>query len=104
MKKLIMTIVIAACLALCAAVWPQTEVVGKTPAPAPTHAVNTAEPRAGACTCGSARSSRTCTDAGARTHPHLETSSRPDANGHRPAARRRGVCEGLWLTGIPGAQ
>ena len=31
MKKLIMVTVIAACLALCAAVWPQTEVVEKTP-------------------------------------------------------------------------
>ena len=39
MKKLIMTTVIAACLALCAAVWPQSEVVEKTPVPTPTPAV-----------------------------------------------------------------
>ena len=44
MKKLIMVTVIAACLALCAAVWPQTEAVGKTPTPAPTPAVNAPEP------------------------------------------------------------
>ena len=39
MKKLIITIVIAACLALCAAVWPQNEVVEETPAPTQTPAV-----------------------------------------------------------------
>ena len=44
MKKLIMRIVIAACLALCAAVWPQTEVVEKTPIPAPTPAVSAPGP------------------------------------------------------------
>lgn len=44
MKKLIMKIVIAACLALCATVWPQTEVVGKKPAPAPTPVVSAPEP------------------------------------------------------------
>ena len=44
MKKLIMVTVIVACLALCAAVWPQTEVAEKTPTPAPTPAVNAPEP------------------------------------------------------------
>ena len=44
MKKLIMTIVIAACLALCAAVWLQSEVGEKTPTPAPTPAVIATEP------------------------------------------------------------
>lgn len=44
MKKLIMTIVIAACLALCAAVWPQTEAVEKTPMPSPIAIVRAAEP------------------------------------------------------------
>ena len=44
MKKLIMVTVIAACLALCAAVWPQTEVVEKTPTSAPTPAVSAPEP------------------------------------------------------------
>ena len=39
MKKLIMTTVIAACLALCAAVWPQNEVAKETPAPTQTPAV-----------------------------------------------------------------
>lgn len=44
MKKLIMVTVITACLALCATVWPQTEVVEKTPTPAPTPAVSAPEP------------------------------------------------------------
>ena len=39
MKKFIMTTVIAACIALCAAVWPQSKVVKETPAPIPTTAV-----------------------------------------------------------------
>ena len=39
MKKLIMAPVIAACIALCAAVWPQSKVVEETPAPIPTTAV-----------------------------------------------------------------
>lgn len=33
MKKLIMTTVIAACLAVCAAVWPQSEAVEETTRP-----------------------------------------------------------------------
>ncbi|MGI6270460.1 MAG: hypothetical protein ACOYKJ_08025 [Candidatus Howiella sp.] len=40
MKKLIVTAVIAACLALCAAVWPQTEAVEKTPVPTTVPAVS----------------------------------------------------------------
>ena len=44
MKKLIMVTVITTCLALCAAVWPQTEVVEKTPTSAPTPAVSAPEP------------------------------------------------------------
>lgn len=44
MKKFIMMTVITACLALCAAVWPQVEVVEKTPTPAPTPAVSAPEP------------------------------------------------------------
>lgn len=44
MKKLIMVTVITACLALCAAVWPQTEVAEKLPTPAPTPAVSAPEP------------------------------------------------------------
>lgn len=42
MKKLIMTIVIAACLALCAAVWPQDEPARETPAlPTPAAVIAT---------------------------------------------------------------
>ena len=43
MKKLIMTTVIAACLALCAAVWPQNEVIEETPAPTQPPAVSAPE-------------------------------------------------------------
>lgn len=39
MKKFIMATVIAACIALCAAVWPQSKVVKETPVPPPTPAV-----------------------------------------------------------------
>ena len=39
MKKFIMATVIAACIALCAAVWPQSKAVEETPAPPPTPAV-----------------------------------------------------------------
>ena len=39
MKKLIMTTVIAACIALCAAVWPKSEAVEEIPAPTPPPAV-----------------------------------------------------------------
>ena len=40
-RRFIVTTAITACLALCAAVWPQTEKVGKTPAPSETAAVTT---------------------------------------------------------------
>lgn len=39
MKKFITATVIAACIALCAAVWPQSKVVKETPVPPPTPAV-----------------------------------------------------------------
>ena len=44
MMKFIMMTVITACLALCAAVWPQTEVVEKTSTAALTPAVSAPEP------------------------------------------------------------
>ena len=40
-NRIIITATFAACLALCAAVWPQTEKVGETPAPSETAAVTT---------------------------------------------------------------
>lgn len=43
MKKFIMAVVIAACLALCAAVWPKGNEVEETPKPTQTTAVNTPE-------------------------------------------------------------
>ena len=43
-KRIIIAVAFTACLALCAAVWPQTEKVGKTPAPSETAAVTTPRP------------------------------------------------------------
>ena len=43
MKKLIMAAMIAACIALCAAMWPQSEAIEKTPAPIPIPAVSAPE-------------------------------------------------------------
>ena len=43
MKKFIMATVIAACIALCAAVWPQSKVVKETPVSPPTPAVCAAD-------------------------------------------------------------
>lgn len=43
MRKYIMAVVIAVCLALCATVWPQGESVEETPKPTQTTAVNTLE-------------------------------------------------------------
>lgn len=43
-KRIIITAAITACLALCAAVWPQAETVEKTPAPSETTAVTTPRP------------------------------------------------------------
>lgn len=48
MKKRIVAAVITACLALCAAVWPQPDTRGERPAPIPTHAVTA--PKADAAT------------------------------------------------------
>lgn len=43
MRKYIMVVTVAACLALCAAVWPQGKVVEETPKPTQTTAVNIPE-------------------------------------------------------------
>lgn len=43
-RRFTVTTAITACLALCAAVWPQTEKVGKTPAPSETAAVTAPQP------------------------------------------------------------
>ena len=43
-RRFIVTTAITACLALCAAVWPQTEKVEKTPTPSETTAVTTLQP------------------------------------------------------------
>ena len=44
MKKFVIATMIAACIALCAAVWPQTEKVGETPMLSETAAVTTPRP------------------------------------------------------------
>lgn len=43
-KRIIVTAAITACFALCAAVWPQTEKVEKTPTPSETTAVIAPQP------------------------------------------------------------
>lgn len=43
-KHIIIVAVFTACLALCAAVWPQAETVGETPAPPQSPAVSAPEP------------------------------------------------------------
>lgn len=43
-KEVIITAAIAACLALCAVVWPQTETVKETPVPTSTPVVTAPEP------------------------------------------------------------
>ena len=43
-NRIIIAAIFTACLALCAAVWPQTEKVGKTPAPSETAAVTAPQP------------------------------------------------------------
>lgn len=46
MKRLITAVIIATCLALCAAVWPQAATVEETPMPTPAPAVTAPEPPA----------------------------------------------------------
>ena len=43
-KRIIIAAAITACLALCAAMWPQAETVGETPTPSETTAVTTLQP------------------------------------------------------------
>ena len=57
MKKHIVTAVITACLALCAAVWPQPDTRGERPAPIPTHAVTA--PKADAATTAEKKNAET---------------------------------------------
>lgn len=57
MKKRIVTAVITACLALCAAVWPQPDTRGERPAPIPTHAVTA--PKADAATTAEKKNAET---------------------------------------------
>ena len=57
MKKVIITAVITACLALCAAVWPQAETIGKTPHPNS----NARRERPKSDYCGTPNRCRNCT-------------------------------------------
>ena len=57
MKKRIVTAVITACLALCAAVWPQPDTREEQPAPIPTHAVTA--PKADAATTAEKKNTET---------------------------------------------
>ena len=57
MKKRIVTAVITACLALCAAVWPQPDTREERPVPIPTHAVTA--PKADAATTAEKKNAET---------------------------------------------
>ena len=57
MKKRIVTAVITACLALCAAVWPQPDTREEQPAPIPTHAA--AAPKADVVTTAEKKNTET---------------------------------------------
>lgn len=57
MKKRIVTAVITACLALCAAVWPQPDTREERPAPIPTHAA--AAPKADAAATAEKKNTET---------------------------------------------
>lgn len=57
MKKRIVTAVITACLALCAAVWPQPDTRGERPAPIPTRAA--AAPKADAAATAEKKNTET---------------------------------------------
>lgn len=57
MKKRIVTAVITACLALCAAVWPQPDTREERPAPIPTHAA--AAPKADVVTTAERKNTET---------------------------------------------
>ena len=57
MKKRIVTAVITACLALCAAVWPQPDTREERPAPIPTHAATA--PKADAATTAEKKNTET---------------------------------------------
>ena len=57
MKKRIVTAVITACLALCAAVWPQPDTREEQPAPIPTHAA--AAPKADVVTTAERKKTET---------------------------------------------
>ena len=91
MKKFIMTTVIAACIALCAAVWPQSKVVKETPAPHSTTVVcapevAVAEHKAEAKTTPSAEKEK---EAVLPTEAPLEISAEPElALGEIPTAHQ----------------
>ena len=57
MKKLIIVTMIAACVALCAAVWPQPDTREERPAPIPTHAA--AAPKADVVTTAERKKTET---------------------------------------------
>lgn len=119
MKKRIVAAVITACLALCAAVWPQPDTRGGTTRPNTNARRNC--PESGCCDnarkekCGNA-AGRAGRGAWRRSCPRtgrVDACGRNAAAGayashtatdHRTAARRRGLYSGLWLGTIRGAE
>ena len=84
MKKRIVTAVITACLALCAAVWPQPDTRGERPAPIPTHAATA--PKTDAVTTAEKKNTGRA-DACGRNAAAGACASHTAAD-HRAAARR----------------
>ena len=90
MKKRIVTAVITACLALCAAVWPQPDTREERPAPIPTHAA--AAPKTDAVTTAERKNTET-----PRAEPDEEL-------GAVPVPTPAELYSGLWLGTIRGAE
>lgn len=94
MKKRIVTAVITACLALCAAVWPQPDTREERPVPIPTHAVTA--PKADAATTAEKKNTETPRGragrgAWRRSCPRIgraDACGRNAAADHKAAARR----------------
>ena len=132
MKRLITAVIIATCLTLCAAVWPQAATVEETPMPTPAPAVTAPEPPATGVKFEAEIDPPTEKEKGETSQsesPHepinepkpeavealrlpkcsqrLSRNQRPNpprANGRRSPARRHGLCGGLRLAGVPGAE
>lgn len=115
MKKRIVTAVITACLALCAAVWPQPDTREERPAPIPTHAA--AAPKTDAVTTAERKNTETPraepdeelgavpVPTPAEPMPAVETPQpEPAPPAPQPTIELQPLYSGLWLGTIRGAE